>query len=312
MNASIIIPTYNEADLLPDLLGDLKAQRQADFEIIVADAQSTDATRDVARSAGARVVDGGMPAAGRNAGARAASGDTLIFLDADVRVPRTFVRRAVAEMNKRELTAGTCPARPISKLTTDRIIHNFANLFIRMNQRTDPHAAGYCLLVRRDAFDQIGGFDESLKVAEDHDLVSRLSRIGPFRMLDSTFVRVSVRRYQKEGRIAYALKAIKIGLYRAAVGEITEDSSVVDYDFGDFSEDDARGSKRVLRQIERGLIKLDRETSRLDERVIHGSEDRPGAYDQWQRASQSLREAWDALFDSEPDGENGPPRQKER
>lgn len=298
MDASIIIPTYNEADLLPGLLADIRAQRGAELELIVADADSTDGTRRLALDAGAHLVDGGLPAVGRNAGAREARGEWLVFLDADVRVPRSFIRKAVAELRDRNLVAGTCPARPISRLTTDRIIHNFANLFIRLNQQSDPHAAGYCLFVRRDVFERIGGFDESLKVAEDHDLVSRASKLGPFRMLDSTFIRVSVRRYEKEGRIGYALKAIKIGLYRATVGEIREGDDVVDYDFGDFSEDDARGARRMLRRIEKGLIELDHRTARLDDRVLHGEEGSPGAVDQWKRTRVALREAWNALFDA--------------
>jgi glycosyltransferase involved in cell wall biosynthesis len=298
MRASIIIPTYNEAELLPALLGDIREQRAITHEVIVADAQSTDNTREVARAGGARVVEGGMPAAGRNAGAAEAEGDFLVFLDADVRIPKTFLRNALSEMRARELAVATCPVRPLSKLTTDKIIHNFANLFIRMNQRTDPHAPGYCILMRRNVFQAIGGFDESLKVAEDHDLVKRAAEKGPFRVLSSTFVRVDVRRFEKEGRLWYALKTIKVALYRATVGEIGEDDSVVEYEFGDFTEDDVRGRRKMLRQLEKALIKLDRETTRLNERVLHGSEERPGAMERLQHTGDALRHAWEELFES--------------
>lgn len=300
MHASVIIPTYNEAELLPGLLSDLGAQRGIEFEVIVADAQSTDRTREIARAAGARVVEGGLPAVGRNAGAAVATGDVLVFLDADVRIPRAFLRRALSEMRAREVVAATCPVKPISRLSIDRLVHNFANMFVRMNERNDPHAPGYCILIRADVFRTIDGFDESLKLAEDHDLVSRASRHGPFRMLMSTFLRVSIRRYQKEGRIAYALKAIKVGLYRAAVGEIEAENPIVEYEFGDFSEDEARGARKMLRRIERALIKLDRRTTQIDERVLHGDDENPGAIEQLRDARDSFREAWPTLFEAPP------------
>src|SRR5574341_89216 len=94
---SVIIPTLNEAKTIPTLLDALDAQIRKPDEIIVADAGSTDGTPDVARGRGARVVRGGRPGPGRNAGARAAVGDLLFFLDADV-VPRPeFFAKALGE-----------------------------------------------------------------------------------------------------------------------------------------------------------------------------------------------------------------------
>jgi glycosyltransferase involved in cell wall biosynthesis len=66
MKASVIIPTLNESGLLPKLLDRLDRQTFRDFEIIVADAGSTDGTREICRSRGVTLVDGGMPAVGRN------------------------------------------------------------------------------------------------------------------------------------------------------------------------------------------------------------------------------------------------------
>lgn len=310
MQASVIIPVLNEHDLLPKLLRDLNRQRGVQFEVIVADAGSTDGTREAAEELGATVVEGGLPAAGRNAGAREATGEVLVFLDADVRLQRDFLRRAIHEMHERELTAATCPARPLSKLSVDRVVHDFANLFIRLNQRTDPHAPGYCILVRRSVFEKIGGFDESLKVAEDHDLVSRAAEHGPFRMLDSTHIKVSVRRYEKEGRLGYALKAIKVTVYRAISGEISLDSDVVDYEFGDYEEDEAKGGRRVLRQLERALIRLDAETARLDERVLYGTEEHDGAIDGLQRVRDTVKAGWEALTGTGTQSRESSPRRQ--
>ena len=81
---TIVIPTKNEEAYLPRLLESIQGQTLKPSEIIVADAHSTDATREIARAHGAKVVDGGMISLGRNAGARQAQTDFILFLDADV------------------------------------------------------------------------------------------------------------------------------------------------------------------------------------------------------------------------------------
>ena len=75
MILSIIIPTYNEEEYLPVLLDSIKSQSFDDYEIIVADANSTDKTREIAESYGCIVVAGGLPAVGRNNGAKIAKGE---------------------------------------------------------------------------------------------------------------------------------------------------------------------------------------------------------------------------------------------
>ena len=81
---TIVIPTKNEETYLPRLLASISKQTLAPAQVIVADAQSTDATRQIALAHGVRVVEGGMISCGRNAGARQAKTDFILFLDADV------------------------------------------------------------------------------------------------------------------------------------------------------------------------------------------------------------------------------------
>jgi glycosyltransferase involved in cell wall biosynthesis len=78
---SVIIPTLNEAMYLPSLLDALNAQTSRPDEIIIADAGSRGDTVELARARSAQVVRGGMPAVGRNAGARTATGALLQFFD---------------------------------------------------------------------------------------------------------------------------------------------------------------------------------------------------------------------------------------
>src|SRR5437870_493328 len=84
---SIIIPSLNEEQSLPLLLQSIKKQTIQPKEIIVADAFSTDKTRSIAKKFNCTVINGGLPGKGRNAGAKVATQDILLFLDADVILP---------------------------------------------------------------------------------------------------------------------------------------------------------------------------------------------------------------------------------
>ena len=101
---SIIIPTLNEENYLPLLLAEIKKQDFDDYEIIVADANSGDDTLRVAKAFGCKVTQGGLPAKGRNEGAKIASGDLLLFIDADaVFLPENFLKDLVEKFQKRNL-----------------------------------------------------------------------------------------------------------------------------------------------------------------------------------------------------------------
>src|SRR3989344_5776368 len=98
---SIIIPAYNEERYLPKLLDCIKRQSFRNYEVIVADADSADSTKKIAKKYGCRVVKGGMPGAGRNNGAKAAKGVILLFLDADSLIEMDFVKKYVQDIKKR-------------------------------------------------------------------------------------------------------------------------------------------------------------------------------------------------------------------
>jgi len=261
MEFSIVIPTLNEAVLLPNLLQDLQTQTFRDFEVIVADAGSKDGTAEIAQRLEARVVPGGMPAVGRNNGARAAGGDFLVFLDADTRVADNFLEQVHAEIEERFLDLATCEIMPLSTNTLDGLLHDFSNLAIKIGQFADPHAPGFCIIISRRLFKRIGGFNENLNLAEDHDLVKRASQFRPLRVLSSAQVQVSVRRLEKEGRVNLISKYVAVELYRILFGEITTD--IFKYEFGNFSLDeqlqlDARvkESQKLVRHIRKEYIRL--------------------------------------------------------
>jgi hypothetical protein len=158
-------------------------------------------------------------------------------------------------MQERFIDAATCEIVPISDIQLDRIIHKLINMTILANLRVDPKAFGFCIFITRRLFNRIGGFDETIKVAEDNDLVKRAAEYRPLRFINSTFVNVSVRRFEKEGRLAYMAKGIKLNIYRTFKGEIRNGNDVVTYNFGGY--DIAKDNLKALDKIENSLIKME-------------------------------------------------------
>ena len=259
---SVIVPTYNEAEYLPKLLDCLKDQTFKNFEIVVADNDSDDGTREIATSYGARLAPGGLPGEGRNRGAAEAKGDYFFFFDADVKFSKHFLKKALKEMKNRDAELATCETLPLSNLHLDRFMHSFANFFVKLHLEDDPHAPGFCILVSRRVFEAVGGFDESLKLAEDHDFVRRAAEHAPLVFLEKVRLTVSVRRYRKEGRLDYMRKVVQVTLHRARHGEIRDDT--FDYDFGDFDTAD----ETKLRKLEKQINKLDKSIMKFRKRNL--------------------------------------------
>jgi len=229
---SIIIPTLNEAKYLPRLLRSLYEQTFEDFEVIVADNQSTDATREIAMRFGCRVTAGGRPAAGRNRGAQLAKGDWLLFLDADVVLPPDFLEKALVEIQKQNLIAATCLLKPLSQKRVDQILHKTANFYLRLMKKVSPRAAGAGIFIKKEIHQAIGGFDEELKLAEDHQYVSKASELGNFGLLKCVCLPVSVRRLEKEGRFRLSFKYLAVEAHLIFLGPIYSD--IFNYKFGHF------------------------------------------------------------------------------
>src|SRR6266702_7918120 len=97
MKVSIVIPTLNEEKYLPRLLMSIREQTVPPAEVIVADADSIDKTKQIAKSFGCIVTKGGYLPTGRNNGAKLATSELILFLDADVMLPADFLQKTVKE-----------------------------------------------------------------------------------------------------------------------------------------------------------------------------------------------------------------------
>lgn len=228
---SIVIPTLNEEKYLPHLLRSLERQTLKDFEVIVADADSQDATQEIAARHGCRLVPGGRIARGRNAGARQARGEFLLFLDADATVAPTFLADLMRQVWKQRLDVASGFITPDSRRIFDKLMVAASNLWHFAIQRFYPHASGFYILAKRTLHEEIGGFDEELFLTEDHDYVIRAARHGKFRYLWNPRVKFSVRRFDKEGRLRLIWKFLVLEIYMLFKRVRDE---VVRYEFGKF------------------------------------------------------------------------------
>ncbi len=220
---SIIIPTWNEEKYLPKLLECIKKQTYKDYEIIVADGGSEDRTRHIAERYGCRIVTGGVPAVGRNNGAKAAKGEIFVFFDADVLFGPNFLKNVLNEFKERNLDVAGCLINPITNIPVDRFFFKIYNILIFSIQLFYPNAAGCSIFCKRPLYKKMKGFDETIKLGEDLDYVNRCAKHGKFRIIKSEKVRLSMRRFDNEGRLKVAFRHLLSALYRIVFGQIRED-----------------------------------------------------------------------------------------
>jgi glycosyltransferase involved in cell wall biosynthesis len=179
MQYSIIVPAYNEEVLLADTLRRIKvtmldSSANLQSELIVVDDQSTDSTPEIAMTLADKVITGQRTGIGsaRNSGANAASGDCFIFVDADTQVPKNLIQ--TIDNHRRTGTRGGAVAPCYQGQT--RLMKLYFTLWAKYAQRNDM-VQGVCQFIDADAFEQLGGFSEALRHAEDNDLHQRLKAL---------------------------------------------------------------------------------------------------------------------------------------
>ncbi len=202
---TIVIPAKNERQTLPRLLDSLKRQDyelMATTRIYLADGKSTDGTVEFAQSyegLDVKVIAGGLPSVGRNAGAACAGSRYVLFVDADVElVSPSLLRRTVETMKRRRLECATTNIRCSDGSLLDRMIYTGNNVVQYFASWTKPFATGMFMMFSKQKFDELGGFNESALYAEDY-LLSK--QVSPMRFgIVTGGVTTSNRRFQKMGR----------------------------------------------------------------------------------------------------------------
>jgi glycosyltransferase involved in cell wall biosynthesis len=186
---SFIVPAHNEEQMIAETLRAIHAAAAAlgePYEVIVVDDASSDRTAGIARTAGARVerVDYRQISRARNAGARVASGDRFIFVDADTLISEQVVRAAFSALDGGAVGGG-------ATLRMDGHVPLYARGLVIMTaavMRRKNWFAGCFVFCTREAFETVGGFDETLFASEEIALSKSFQRIGRVVILDEDVV----------------------------------------------------------------------------------------------------------------------------
>jgi len=179
---SIIIPAFNEERLLGETLRQVRASTAAfaergwATEMIVCDNNSTDRTAELARAEGAVVVFEPINqiARARNSGAAAASGDWLIFIDADSHPSAALMAEVAEQVEGGQCLAGGCTLRLEEHYPVGSLITHWWNAVSRAGRLL----AGSFIFCESRAFREVGGFSNELFAGEELDLSRRLKRLA--------------------------------------------------------------------------------------------------------------------------------------
>jgi glycosyltransferase involved in cell wall biosynthesis len=186
MQVSVIVPAYNARKSIGKCLDALMSQdyQRAAYEVIVVDDGSTDGTGDVVRTYPVKYLfqTNQGPATARNAGARTAQGEILLFTDADCVPTANWIQEMARPFEDRDVAAVKGAYLTRQKSITARFAQlEFEERFEMLKKAesidmVDTYSAGY----RKEVFLRLGGFDTSFPVAnnEDTELSYRMSKLG--------------------------------------------------------------------------------------------------------------------------------------
>jgi len=208
---SVVIPTYCEEETIEGCLRSVENQRfeRREIEIIVVDSNSPDDTKAIAEKYADKVInlkDRGVGKA-RNAGAKIAESETLLFLDADTFLESNFIAEMHQTLADPRIVCVSGILAGLERLDT------MDNLFVLshygfMNEVATitaylgfPLFPAVCCACRKSVFEEVGGFDEDLAVAEDLAFSLRIGRVGKCLVNKKAKAYTSVRRIKKCGPI---------------------------------------------------------------------------------------------------------------
>ncbi len=221
-SVSVIIPALNEEKFLPLLLQSLAEQSDRHFEVIVVDGKSKDRTVEVAGAYKSKlpklsviVADHANLPFQRNLGAKHATTDWFVFLDADnVLLPYAIerIRVFVGEKGHEFFSSWT---RPDSDLVNDTLFALFSNAVLEGSILVKrPFSPGPFTAVHRPVFDAVGGYTEGLQWGEDADLSTKIQKAGfRFSILREVLYIWSMRRLRNEGKLKFIQQSAKAALF---------------------------------------------------------------------------------------------------
>lgn len=232
MTVSVIIVTFNEAKTVGSLLNDLQNQTKLANEILVVDGGSEDTTTHVVKKYPTVQLIHSKKGVGyqRNVGGKKATGQLLVFLDADVRLPKNYIANITAIFRKQRLQAACPKYQPITNSWLVKMLFTLFNIVFAISQNHYPCGAGPCMIVTKKRFKDVRGFDHKLLV-DDLDFVHRVGKRGAFAIIPLD-VFVSDRRFIKYGFWPTFWQYLCISWH--FMTRSSHKSNAIQYKFGEF------------------------------------------------------------------------------
>ncbi|MDA1316651.1 MAG: glycosyltransferase [bacterium] len=234
---SVVIPTLNEEKFLPHLLSDLNEQSEKNFEVIVVDGNSEDKSREVCKEFNKLNIqiytsNKRNVSTQRNIGAKKAKGAYIFFIDADSRINHSFLSD-LCNLLEKEKSLIVIPASvPDMNHPTEQIYLKLSNIAVELSQFTvKPFSNGGIFIFERHFFHHIGGFNESLYLSEDHEIIQRAKKVGvSARYVRDLVFTFSMRRFRQDGAFDMLSKYSLTFIYTLAKGGV--DKKFFEYEMG--------------------------------------------------------------------------------
>jgi len=214
---SFIITTLNEEDYIEACLKSLKGQDYKNKEIILVDSNSTDKTVERSEKYADKIIIKSciMPV-GRNLGAQEAKGNVLVFVDADIILSKNWTSTVLSHLYDDKVVAAYGDLLPIENTSKAKLayhLHSLSNSFLRKIRRPIFSKLGTAVAIKRDVFNEIGGYPEEYASCEDVECSLRLMRYGQIKFVPEAKGYVSMRRFEKVGYLKLSLLWFLTGSY---------------------------------------------------------------------------------------------------
>lgn len=230
---TIVIPTLNEEHYLPLLLEDLSAQTDKRFDVIIVDAKSEDKTKKVAQQFSKKLdlqfleSTKRRVAFQRNLGAEYAKGDYIFFVDADSRIAKDVVAKLIKRIEREGGKLYLPVVKPSPTSAFNRFMFGVSiQVVFLMHALGKPLAFGPLLVIQKKLFDQIGGYEDDIKMGEDHNIILKAHEVGAkARFVKDITCIFSLRRFEIDSRwqvFFQYMKSIMITLARGGAHKVEE------------------------------------------------------------------------------------------
>lgn len=238
IKVSVVIPTLNEEKHIAGLLRDFRKQNNKDFEVLIVDAHSDDKTCEKAKKfincLPITVVQSKKRhlAYQRNLAAQKAKGEYIFFIDADMHIEPTFIEKLIENIKAHRYLLYLPIHIPHDVDYIDELLYKVLAIFTDASHMTSkPFAYGPAAIFERSFFEHLGGYDESVFVYEDHEIIQRARKQGVHtKLMQDNPVYFSFRRFRAEGRMNLLSKYTLATLHLLVFGKV--DKKIFTYEMG--------------------------------------------------------------------------------